>query len=51
MKIIKKQLANTNMHSYENELFFPKENKIFKNIYNKRLSKIEEVNKDMIMMM
>ena len=38
-----KQLADTNMHSHENELLFPKEKEIFKNIYSNRLNKIKEL--------
>ena len=37
----KKQLANINSHSYENELLLLMEREIFKNIYNERLDKIE----------
>ena len=46
----KKQLANTNKHSYENELLFSLEEEVFKNIYNEKLDKIEELTKKMIMM-
>ena len=31
------------MHSHENELLFPKEKEIFKNIYSNRLNKIKEL--------
>ena len=37
----KKQLANINSHSYENELLLLMEREIYKNIYNERLDKIE----------
>ena len=40
----KKQLANTNAN-YINELLLLKEREIFKNIYKKRLDKIEELTK------
>ena len=40
----KKQLANIN-DDYKNKLLLSKERKIFKNIYNERLDKIEELNK------
>ena len=40
----KKQLANINDY-YKNELLLSKEREIFKNIYNERLDKTEELNK------
>ena len=40
----KKQLANIN-DDYKNKLLLSKEREIFKNIYNERLDKIEELNK------
>ena len=40
----KKQLANIN-DNYKNKLLLSKEREIFKNIYNERLDKIEELNK------
>ena len=40
----KKQLANIN-EDYKNKLLLTKEREIFKNIYNERLDKIEELNK------
>ena len=40
----KKQLANIN-EDYKNKLLRTKEREIFKNIYNERLDKIEELNK------
>ena len=41
----RKQLANTSTNAivYKNELLISKERKIFKNIYNKRIDKIEEL--------
>ena len=41
----KKQLANTNANYYKNEFFLSKEKEISKNIYNKRLDRIEELTK------
>ena len=41
----KKQLANTDANYYKNELLLSKEREMFKNIYNKRLDKIEELTK------
>ena len=40
----KKQLANIN-DDYKNKLLLSKKREIFKNIYNERLDKIEELNK------
>ena len=40
----KKQLTNIN-DDYKNKSLFSKEREIFKNIYNERLDKIEELNK------
>ena len=40
----KKQLANID-EDYKNKLLLSREVKIFKNIYNGRLNKIEELNK------
>ena len=40
----KEQLADIN-DDYKNKLFLSKEREIFKNIYNERLDKIEELNK------
>ena len=40
----KKQPANIN-EDYKNKLLLSKEREIFKNIYNERLDKIEEINK------
>ena len=39
----KKQLANTNANDYKNEWLISKEREIFKNIYNKKLDKIEKL--------
>ena len=39
-----KQLANTNNDDYKDKLLLSKEREIFKDIYNKRLDKIEEIN-------
>ena len=39
----KKQLTNTNANDYKNELWISKEREIFKNIYNKKLDKIEKL--------
>ena len=36
---------NANVHSYQNELLLSKEREIFKNIYNKRLHKLEKLTK------
>ena len=36
---------NNDDHDYENKLLLSKEREIFKNIYNKRLAKIEELSK------
>ena len=41
----KKQLANTNSNYYRNELLLSKEREMFKDIYNERLDKIEELTK------
>ena len=43
----KEQLVNINNHDddYKNKLLLSKEREIFKNIYNKRLDKIEELSK------
>ena len=38
----KKRLSNTNANDYKSELLISKEREIFKNIYNKKLDKIEE---------
>ena len=43
----KKQQANINDH-YMNKLLLSKEREMFKNIYNERLDKIEELNKKLI---
>ena len=45
IKVSRKQLANTSTNAivYRNELLISKERKIFKNIYNKRIDKIEEL--------
>ena len=43
----KKQLANIN-DDYKNKLLLSKEREIFKNIYNERLDKIEELNKKLV---
>ena len=40
-----KKTKQIHADDYRNKLLIPKERKIFKNIYNKRLDKIEEVNK------
>ena len=40
----KKEIANIN-DDYKNKLLLSKEREIFKNIYNERLDKIEELNK------
>ena len=40
----KKQIANIN-DDYKNKLLLSKEREIFKNIYNERLDRIEEINK------
>ena len=42
-----KQIANIN-DDYKNKLLLSKEREIFKNIYNERLDKIEELNKKLI---
>ena len=39
-----KQVVNINKDDYKNKLLLSKERKIFKDIYNKRLDKIEELN-------
>ena len=39
-----KQLVNNDDDDYKNKLLLSKEREIFKNIYNKRLDKIEEIN-------
>ena len=39
----KKRLSNTNANYYKSELFISKEREILKNIYNKKLDKIEEL--------
>ena len=39
-----KQIVNINKNDYKNKLLLSKEREIFKNIYNKRLDKIEELN-------
>ena len=39
-----KQLVNINNDDYKNKLLLSKEREIFKDIYNKRLDKIEEIN-------
>ena len=41
---------NANTHSYEDKVLISKEWKIFKNIYNERLKKLEELTKTLIMM-
>ena len=43
----KEQLANTNNDddNYKNKLLLSKEREIFKNVYNKRLDRLEELNK------
>ena len=38
-----KRLSNTNANDYKSELLISKEREIFKNIYNKKLDKIEEL--------
>ena len=43
LKIIKKQLICNIEDDYKNELLISKESEIFKNIYNERLGKIEEL--------
>ena len=43
----KEQLANIN-DDYKDKLLLSKERKIFENIYNERLDKIEELNKTLI---
>ena len=46
----KEQLVNINNDDdYKNKLLLSREREIFKNIYNKRLDKIEELSKKMIM--
>ena len=42
-----KKLANIN-DDYKNKLLLSKEREIFKNIYNERLDKIEELNKKLV---
>ena len=45
VKVIKdKQIVNINKDDYKNRLLLSKEREIFKDIYNKRLDKIEELN-------
>ena len=39
-----KQIVNVNKDSYKDKLLLSKEREIFKDIYNKRLDKIEELN-------
>ena len=39
-----KQIVNINKNDYKNKLLLSKEREIFKDIYNKRLDKIEELN-------
>ena len=39
-----KQLVNFNNDDYKDKLLLSKEREIFKDIYNKRLDKIEEIN-------
>ena len=39
-----KQIININKNNYKNKLLLSKEREIFKDIYNKRLDKIEELN-------
>ena len=39
-----KQIVNINKDDYKNKLLLSKEREIFKDIYNKRLDKIEELN-------
>ena len=39
-----KQIVNINKDDYKNKLLLLKEREIFKDIYNKRLDKIEELN-------
>ena len=39
-----KLLVNINNDDYKDKLLFSKEREIFKDIYNKRLDKIEEIN-------
>ena len=41
-----KQLVNINNDDYKDKLLLSKEREIFKDIYNKRLDKIEEINKN-----
>ena len=41
----KKQLTNINADDYKNRLLISKETEIFKNIYDERLNKIEELTK------
>ena len=41
----KNQQDNINANDYKNKLLLPKEREIFKNIYNERLNKIEELTK------
>ena len=38
-----KRLSNTNANDYKSELLISKEREIFKNFYNKKLDKIEEL--------
>ena len=46
----KEQLVNLNNDDdYKNKLLLSREREIFKNIYNKRLDKIEELSKKLIM--
>ena len=39
-----KQIININKDDYKDKLLFSKEREIFKDIYNKRLDRIEELN-------
>ena len=41
-----KQIVNINKDDYKDELLLSKEREIFKDIYNKRLDKIEEMNNE-----
>ena len=41
-----KQLVNINKDDYKDKLLLSKEREIFKDIYNKRLDKIEEMNNE-----
>ena len=47
VKVIQdKQIVNINKDDYKDELLLSKEREIFKDIYNKRLDKIEEMNNE-----